>query len=284
MKNLIVSADDFGFHKSINEGIAKARKEGIVTSLNLMPTGGAFEDAVRLIKEMDLKEIGAHLSLTETSPSLDAGKVPTLVAKDGRFHRNHTAFFLNFFLKKIDLLQVYLELKNQLDCLQRVGARITNLTSHENIHMVPHILDIFVRLAKEHNIPSMRRLRKEKLPAHFSPRRLYKKSVISYFEKGMGDILNRYGIAATDHFLGFLDAGNIREDSLLVMLDSLEDGTTELMTHPGFLSPEVLDKYKAYLNCEAELAALVSRRVKRLIQNKGIKLVTYGEFLKTKGI
>lgn len=282
MKNLIVSADDLGFHESINEGIAKACREGIVTSVNLMPTGAAVEDAVRLIKEMGLKEIGAHLSLTETSPSLDPGKVPTLVAGDGRFHKNHTAFFLNFFLKKIDLLQVYLELKSQLDWLQKAGARITNLTSHENIHMAGHILDIFIRLAKEYNIPSIRCLRKEKVPAHFSPKRLYKGMVISYFEKGMGDILKRYGIAVTDHFLGFLDAENIREDNLLVMLGSLEDGTTELVTHPGFLSPEVLDKYKAYLNCEAELAALVSRRVKRLIQDKGIKLVTYGEFLNKK--
>jgi len=284
MRHLIVSADDFGFHKGINEGIAKAFREGAVGSINLMPTGEAFEDAVRLIKELGVREIGAHLCLTDTAPSLEPGRIPTLVANGNRFYKGHNIFFVNFLLKRIDHFQIYLELKNQLELLRKVGIRITSLSSHEHIHMIPDILDIFVRLAKEYDIPAVRCLRMESYPASFGIRRLFRKAVVSFFEKRMSDILKRYGIAATDHMAGFLDAGNIREDNLLVILDNLGEGTTELVTHPGFLSPEIVDRQKFYINCEAELAALVSRRVKKLIKDKDINLITYGDFLKTKGL
>ena len=68
MKCLIVTADDFGLSKSINEGIVKAYKDGIVTSISLIPTGEAFHDAVALARDLKLEDIGAHLSLTETGP------------------------------------------------------------------------------------------------------------------------------------------------------------------------------------------------------------------------
>src|SRR3989338_4936855 len=115
MKYLIVSADDFGLTKSINEGIVKAYKEGIVTSLNLLPTGEAFEDALNLAKGLKLEDIGAHISLTETGPLTDPGLIPSLVTRGGRFYKNHNEFFLKFFLGAIDRDQVYVELKNQLD-------------------------------------------------------------------------------------------------------------------------------------------------------------------------
>ena len=86
MKRLIVTADDFGMTKRINEGIVKAHREGIVTFLNFLPSGEAFDDAARIAKELNLKEIGAHLALTETIPVTAPEKIQNLVAKDGWLH------------------------------------------------------------------------------------------------------------------------------------------------------------------------------------------------------
>ena len=66
MKSLIVTADDLGLAKSINEGIARACREGVVTAVSLIPTGTAVEDGVRIINELRLKGAGAHLALTQT--------------------------------------------------------------------------------------------------------------------------------------------------------------------------------------------------------------------------
>ena len=279
MKYLIVSADDFGFTRSVNEGIAMACREGIVTSVNLFPSGDAFEDALRLAKDMGLKEAGAHLALTETSPVADPSKVPTLVAPGGRFYKGRARLIPKLLLGMVDPDQIYIELKAQMDAVEGAGLKITDLSSHEHIHMMPEILAIFVKLAKEYDIPAIRYPHKDISARPFGMKSLYKSFVLSCFERGMAKVLGSYSIKSPDHFRGFLDSANITEETLLKMLDSLEEGTTELVCHPGFLGPEILDRYTFHRNCEAELFALTSRRVKKRLDERSIRLITYGEFL-----
>lgn len=272
MKYLIVTADDFGLSKSINEGIIKAFKEGIVTSINVLPSGGAFEDASGLLKDIGLKEIGAHLSLTEIPP----------LTKKVKFYKTHTGFFIDLFLKKIDPDDIYAELKNQLDRLRALGLKITNLSSHEHIHMMPAILDIFVRLAKEYDISAIRYPAEGRPIPPLTIKKIYKRSALSYYINDMSKVLKEAGIIHTDNFFGFLDSGNLTESLLVNILNSLREGTTELVSHPGFLSPEVLDNYKFHINCESELFTLTSKLVKKAIEGNNIKLITYGEFISKK--
>ena len=273
MKYLIVTADDLGLTKSINEGIAKACREGIVSSVSVIPTGEAFGDAVRIIKDLGLKEIGAHLALTETKPLL----------KSSKFYKNHNRFFKDIFFRNSDLEWAQRELKAQLELLKKAGAKITHINSHEHIHMVPEILNIFVSLAKEFNIPALRYPRGDRPMRPFNIRDLYKKSILSYFSGRTARLFKNSGLLYTDHFLGLLDAGKLKEELLIRMLGGLKDGVTELVCHPGFLSPEVLDKYKWHLGAEGELFALTGPRVKNAIRENEIRLITYGELPSIKG-
>jgi len=267
VKYLIVTADDLGLAKSVNEGIAKAFRDGIVNSISVIPTGEAFEDALKIIKDLKLEEIGAHLALTETKPLLSSSK----------FYKNHNRFFKDIFFGKIAPDAIYKELKAQLELLKNAGVKITHINSHEHIHMVPGILDIFISLAKEFNIPALRYPRGDRPVRAFSIGDLYKKSILSYFSSHAARLFKSSGLLYMDHFLGLLDAGKLKEDLLIKMLGSLKDGVTELVCHPGFLSPEVLDSYKWHLGAEAELFALTEPRVKNAIKNNKIQLITYGE-------
>jgi predicted glycoside hydrolase/deacetylase ChbG (UPF0249 family) len=279
MKRLIVSADDFGLAESVNEGIAMARREGILTSVNLFPSGEAFEGALRLAKELGLKRAGAHLALTETAPVSGAAASGTLVASDGRFHRSRTGLIPRLLAGLVDYDQIYVELKAQLDLVVSSGIAVTDLSSHEHIHMMPRILDVFVKLAKEYDIPAIRWPHGDRSARPFGAGSLYRSFVMRYFEPGMRRVLERYSIKSPDHFRGFLDSADITERTLLRIIPSLGDGTTELVCHPGFLSPEVLDRYPFHRNCEAELYALTSRRVSAALAENGIETVTYEEFL-----
>lgn len=280
MKNLIVTADDFGLTKSINEGIVRACKEGIVSFLNFIPSGEAFEDALRLCPELKLKEIGAHLALTETRPVTDPSKIGTLVVPGGGFYKNHAAFLLKVVLKKINPEEIRLELKSQLEKLKRTGIPITNLSSHEHIHMVPRVLEIFTDLAKEYNIPTIRFPQNE-IPCHgLSFKKMYKTAILSYFNSGIKKRLTAAAISYADNLTGFLDSGNMDEKTVLKILRCLKEGTTELVCHPGFLGPEVLDRYRFHMNCESELFALTSPRVKKAVKDNGISLMGHSEFLK----
>lgn len=273
MKSLIVTADDLGLAKSINEGIARACREGIVSSVSVIPAGKAFEDAVKTIKDLGLREIGAHLALTEIDPLLSSSK----------FYKNHNRFFMDIFFRQAGLEGIRRELKAQLELLKKTGLRITHINSHEHVHIIPGILDIFVSLAKEFDIPAIRYPKGDRPVRAFNAADLYKKSILSYFSARNAVSFGNSGLLYTDHFLGLLDAGKLKEDLLMEMLNSLKDGVTELVCHPGFLSPEVLDRYKWHIGSEAELFALTDPRVKNAIKRSGIELIGFEKLRSIRG-
>lgn len=267
MKYLIVTADDLGLAKSINEGISKAYSEGIVRSVSVIPSGEAFDDAILTMKNLRLKEIGAHLSLTETKPLLGSS----------RYYKDHNKLFMDLSFNRVDLDAVYKELKSQLQLLKNAGFRITHINSHEHIHMIPRILDIFISLAKEFGVPAIRYPRHDRPSKLFAISDIYKKVVLSYFSGATKDIFKNSGLLYTDSFLGLLDAGRLKENMLIDMIKNIKDGTTELVCHPGFLSPRVLDGYRWHIGAEEELFALTGERIKKEIKDNDIQLATYGE-------
>jgi len=263
MKYLIVSADDFGISKSINSGIIKAFKDGIVRSIQVMPVAQEFQNALAQAKNAGINEMGVHLSL---------------VTRDGKFPQGYSKIACGLFFKKINLQEVELEFRNQLECVKCAGIKISSLSSHEHIHMLPDILRIFVKLAKEYKIPVIRYPRKDKLVGLISISKFFKMCVLAFFQKKMGAILKNSSLIYTDNFLGLLDSGNLGEETLVGLINSLGQGCTELVAHPGFLSSEAITESPFHRNCEKELAALTSDRVKKLISNLNIKLITFEEF------
>lgn len=278
-KKLIIAADDFGLTRGVNEGMVRAYQEGVVTSLNLLPSGEAFEDALSLAKDIGLKEAGAHLALTETSPVAEAAKVRSLINDEGGFSKGHLDFLAKYFSGNIAEDEIYIEWKSQLEKAISTGIKITNLSSHEHLHMVPKLLSILIKLAKEHDVPAIRYPHSDSSSRGFGVGLLVKKTALACLEGNMGTSLRASGIIYPEHFLGFFDSGHITEDVLLDMFGRLKDGTTELVCHPGFLDKRVLDKYTFHKNSEAELFALTSRRVKKEADENKVELIGYSEFL-----
>ena len=50
IRKLIVNADDFGLHHSINEAVEDAHQNGILTSASLVVNGESFEKAIAIAK------------------------------------------------------------------------------------------------------------------------------------------------------------------------------------------------------------------------------------------
>ena len=262
MRKLIVTADDFGMAPSINEGIARACSEGIVTNTSLTPAGEAFDDAVRLAKKLGLREAGAHLALTEV--------------KQG-FHRHHKDLLIDMMSGRVGKERLYSELKSQLESAISTGIKITSLSSHEHIHMFPAVRGMFIRLAKEYGVGAIRYLGGDRPASIFDPAALYRSAILGIFSPGMRRAFDLSGLKHNGCIMGFIDSGRIGEDVLIRLMCLLKDGTTELICHPGFLSPEVLSRYPFHVNCESELAALTGRRVRRLITASGVKLMKFSE-------
>lgn len=86
---LVVQADDFGMCHAVNDGVARAVREGIVTQVVVMAPCPWFEEAVVLAAELDVP-VGLHQTLTcewdflRWAPLTDA---PSLTAADGTMYR-----------------------------------------------------------------------------------------------------------------------------------------------------------------------------------------------------
>ncbi len=78
MLKLIVNADDFGLSESVNESIAIALTEGILTSKSLMASGRVFSQAVALVSDTP------HSRLLSAFTSLSLKNAPLLSLRE--FH------------------------------------------------------------------------------------------------------------------------------------------------------------------------------------------------------
>ena len=61
--HLCIMSDDFGMHPAVNDGIAQAFTEGLLTDANLMAPCPAFKGAAALARDLHLP-VGFHATLT----------------------------------------------------------------------------------------------------------------------------------------------------------------------------------------------------------------------------
>lgn len=248
MPRLIVNADDFGFTPDVNAGIVDAHRNGVLTSTTLMANGGAFDDAARLAKETPTLDIGAHLVLVQGPSLVDGRPLPETpgqllvrLARGG--------------------LDVYAELKAQIEKIRASGLRLSHLDSHKHTHLVPAVFRAVVKLAGEFGIPWVR------LP--LDPTFRFANRYYRRFTHGKN-------VRMTDHFVGFKLTGSLTEETFAQALDKLENGVTEFMCHPGYLGPELKQARTRLKESRLrELDALTSPRIRKLISGKGIHLTPF---------
>ncbi|MDQ6707998.1 MAG: ChbG/HpnK family deacetylase [Acidobacteriota bacterium] len=258
MKRLIVNADDFGFTRSVNEGIVEAHRNGILTAATLMANGPAFEHAVRLAKANPALDVGCHLVLVQ-GPALP-DSVPEFLWRIAR--------------RKID---VYSEMRGQIEKILEAGIVPTHLDSHKHTHLAPPVLKAVARLSKEFGIRWVRRpfdFPITGIPAPLSVRAA--SFVIDLARKRSLRVLQAAGCRTTDHFAGFQLTGRLRTPDLLRVISILPDGLTEFMCHPGFYSDELRTaRTRLKQSREEELRALIDPQVREALKNRGAELANY---------
>src|SRR5262249_34391027 len=91
-------------------------------------------------------------------------------------------------------------------------------------------------------------------------------------------LMQQHGIKTPDYCCGVALTGLLDSEAIGNVINSLRDGTTELMCHAG-LYDEELEQGATRLKRERqqELEALLDTRVKRRIEEQGVKLISYAE-------
>jgi predicted glycoside hydrolase/deacetylase ChbG (UPF0249 family) len=260
VRKLVVNADDFGFTRDVNAGIVAAHRNGILTATTLMANGAAFDDAVRLAREVPTLDVGCHLVLVGSDP------YPPTVA----------ALIRALAARKI---RVYDELRAQIGKIVDTGIRPTHLDTHKHTHLLPPVLDAVAKLSQEFRIPWVRRPFDFPMDASRVPltRRAVSKS-LGFIRRRFARVLKAHGCRTTDHFAGFLHTGNYDAAQLAALIRSLPEGATEFMCHPGYCTAELnATRTRLKASRERELHALTSPLVRTALQESAVELVAFAQ-------
>ena len=276
MKNLIINADDFGRHKLINRAVEISFQKGCLRSATVMAGGKAFDDAVEIAKKNTGLGVGIHFTLANGFPVLSPEQIPSLVTEEGVFYENYVVFLRRYLQGKISRKEIKAELAAQLEKVQSTGLKLTHFDSHQHLHHFPGIIGIAIDLAKSANISAMR----------VSTTKIFDgelESIGQFIGRlGLGSLAkyaarkaHRQGIKTPEHFSGIVAGESVSENFLSNLIENLQEGTTEVMLHPG-TDNKILQDYCSWEHdFEAELSAVTSPKILKLLEDKNISAVNF---------
>lgn len=268
IRRLIVNADDFGRSPAINEAVIRAHREGILTSASLMVNELDCAGAVSLAKENPRLGVGLHLALLGGRSALATERIPGLVNARGEFGDHPVSVGLKYFFQRGLYEQLRAEIHEQFARFRATGLPLDHVNGHLHLHLHPVVFRI---LMEDANILGIRHLRLTRddfaLNLRIARGRwLYRIShalVFRWLSARAKPDLDYCGIRHTDQVFGVLQDSRVDEEFILKLLPELSTGVAELYSHPS------LDRIKH------ELAALISPRVKALVEKLGIELIRY---------
>ncbi len=280
MKKLIINADDFGLHEEINNGIIRCFQEGCLTSTSLMCGAPAFNNAVALLKNNEGLGVGVHLTLVGgVAPVLPVEEVKSLVDENGLFFSDYTVFIKNFYLGKVKKNEIKRELEAQLLKAASTGLKFTHVDSHQHLHVLPGIVPIVISLCCQFDIHAVR-LPGESYLEDYGYKTVWSRKVgkfgLTFCSKLAARQFAAAGLLSPTQFFGMIAGGNISVPVVQKFIASLQEGTGEIMTHPGNSQNILEELYSWGYHWEQERDTFVDENIKKEIAVQHISLINFG--------
>jgi len=288
VRRLIVNADDFGLTQGVNRAIIEAHCHGVVTSATLMANGQAFDDASQRATSTSRLGVGCHVVLVDGLPALEEGKTPTLSNRrfhDRRFYESLSGFALRATSGSIDADEIETEVTAQIRKLQAAGIVVSHLDTHKHTHIFPAVLRPLLRAARACGVPAVRN---PFGPVHISIvakrpslwKQFGKVTVLSRLGKTFRRSVAAAGVLTTDGTVGIVTTGAMDASLFRNIVDSLPEGTWELVCHPGYNDTD-LDSIRTRLRESrvVELRLLTSPEAREILDRSGVQLISYRELV-----
>ncbi len=298
---LIITADDFGASKNINQGIKFAAENKAITSISVLAN---FTESLPDLKKIAINHpdigIGVHLNIITGKPLLRAEQIPSLVGTNGNFYT------LDELLRKIESISVdelRKELRAQILVLKKYDISIDNLSDQYGVLSIySPFFEIVTELAQEFNIQvrspiiasvkypdilsnsnmvkrGRQMVRRMVFTAPFKTIRIRKYFRVHEMER-KSQQLDELGILHPDIFIeGFW--GDPTAANLIHIVEHLPNGVSEIVFHFGsyirqenYPSGLDLDYFK---NREYELLTGTSDYLKKYIAYLNIRTISFSE-------
>ena len=267
-RRLIVNADDFGASTSINEAVIRAHREGILTSASLMVNEPGFTEAVKLARAHPTLGIGLHLTLLHGHSALSAKEIPDLVDEEQRFSFNPVTAGVRYFANRRLKAQLLAEIAAQFEKFRQTELPLDHVNGHLHLHLHPTVFQLLAANVSRWRITHLRLTHDPFwLNARLAPGFWFYRVSHAMIHRVLRDrsrkVLRRLNIKHTSAVFGLLQNARVDEEYIMRLLPRLPPGDSELYSHPS------LDQFKH------EFEALISAKVKALVDRLGLRLIRY---------
>ncbi len=257
---LAIRCDDVGMCHAVNAGVQRLIATGLPFSASVMTACPWFLEAARILRGQPRVAVGIHLTLNSEwgeykwGPVVGAARVPSLVDANGHFHATEA----DFAAAEVDLDEVRLELRAQIDRALRAGLRVDYLDYHMLTAVsTPELRELVEQLAAEYGV-----------------------GMAQYFDErsaSLWDVEPEQKLRRLLEIVGQLRPGR---PNLLVMHLGLE--TPEMSALVDLNNPR--DPFRVARHRQAELEALTSPAFRQAVAAGAVELVTYRDLVERLGL
>jgi hopanoid biosynthesis associated protein HpnK len=277
-KFLIVTADDFGLHPVVNEGIERASRAGVLTAASLMMGAPALDDAVRRARRLPALRVGLHVVLADGWATLAPEAIPGLVDRDGHMDGRMFERGVRYFAIPGIRRQLEAEIRSQFAAFARTGLRLDHVNVHKHFHLHPTLLSLLIRIGRDYGMAAIR-VPDEPLwfAADSGWRALAGAALLRPWILLLKQRLKRARLLYNDQIFGMAASGAMDEITLLRILTRLPGGITEIYCHPATQSGSIVSSSMPNYRHADELAALLSPRVRAALAADAVTLGGYAD-------
>ena len=277
MKRLIVTADDFGAAREVNDAVEAAHRGGILTAASLMVSAPAAADAVARARRMPSLRVGLHLVLVEGRPLLPASRVPDLVDADGRFRTNLAALGARVACSRAARRQAGAEISAQFAAFRDSGLTLDHCNAHKHFHLHPVVGSLLISIGRRFGLRAVRvPLEPVRLLRRVEPRTPATPAVLTVpFALALRRRLGAAGLFAPEQVFGIQWSGRMTRQRLAGLIRNLPPGLSEIYLHPATGSfPGAASGYRY----REELEALMAAEVATACREPALRLGGYSDF------
>jgi len=277
VKSLIITADDFGAAREVNDAVEQAHRRGALTAASLMVSAPGASDAVARAKLMPSLRVGLHLVLVDGRPALPAAQIPDLVDSDGFFRTNMARAGAAMFFLPRARRQLAAEIEAQFQAFAATGLALDHVNTHKHFHLHPTIAGAILRVGKNYGLRAIRVplephdvLRKAepgtKLPSALATAPWARLSRARF---------RAAGLRVPDAVFGLAWSGAMTPARVLGLIENLPEGLNEIYLHPATGAyPGSAPGYRY----EDERDALIAPRAVEAFRNSAIAKGGFGDF------
>ncbi len=270
---LIVNADDYGRSANVSRGIRDSYLHGILRSTTCMMNMPTVADDIKIAQqETPGLGMGVHLVLTAGRPLLSSEKASTLIKSDGSFLKLDQLIANR---AQVDAAQVKAEWRTQIERFIAVsGHKPTHLDSHHHSsYFTPDFFQAMLELAHEYDAAIRLPVEPEARETMAGIPAELLQPVVDHAPRLLAQFHPRHPDA---FFASFYD-DLATQTELFRIMESLTNGTFEIMAHPGYSDPDLIAGTSYAVQRDRELEILTAAETLAEVKKCGIELINFSQ-------